>query len=87
MFKFYKIIFIIITTFLTVTKSVISYKDSEILNKFSNWMNKFDIKTKDEFHLSHIFENWISNNKYIEEVNSMNLTYTLKHNTYSGLHP
>jgi len=48
-------------------------------------MNKFDIKTKDEFHLSHIFENWISNNKYIEEVNSMNLTYTLKHNTYSGL--
>ena len=85
MFKFYKIVFIIITTFLTVTKSAISYKDSEILNKFSKWMDKFDVKTKDEFHLSHIFENWISNNKYIDETNSMNLTYILRHNAYSGL--
>ncbi len=32
-----------------------------------------------------IFNNWISNDKFIEITNNKNLTYTLGHNLYSGL--
>jgi C1A family cysteine protease len=32
-----------------------------------------------------VFKNWVSNHKFIEEVNSRNLTYTLGHNQFSGM--
>lgn len=85
MSKLYTIIFTVFTGFVSVTQGALNYRDAQVLNRFSSWMNRFNIESRDEGHLSHIFDNWISNDKYIEEVNGKNLTYTLGHNAYSGM--
>jgi len=85
MFKLYTMFFIIFVTFTNLAQGALNYKDSKVIDRFSTWMSKFNIESRDEGHLVHLFENWISNDKYIEEVNDKNLTYTLGHNAYSGM--
>ncbi len=85
MSKLYTMIFAIFAAFVAMAQGALNYRDANTLNRFSTWMNRFNIESKDEGHLSHIFDNWISNDKYIEEVNGMNLTYTLGHNAFSGM--
>ena len=77
-------------SFLIVTLTIASHipslhKDSSIIDKFKNWIDKFEIKSKNEHHLVHIFDNWLNNDKFIELTNSKNLSYVLGHNSYSGL--
>jgi hypothetical protein len=84
MSKLYTMIFAVFAAFVAMAHGALNYKDANTLNRFSTWMNRFNIESKDETHLAHIFDNWISNDKYIEEVNGKNLTYTLGHNAYSG---
>ncbi len=84
MSKLYTMIFAVFAAFVAMAHGALNYKDANTLNRFSTWMNRFNIESKDEGHLAHIFDNWISNDKYIEEVNGKNLTYTLGHNAYSG---
>jgi len=55
------------------------------IERFKNWLELHKIQFKDEIILPHIFENWLSNDKYIDYVNSQNLTYTLGHNHFSGM--
>jgi KDEL-tailed cysteine endopeptidase len=50
-----------------------------------DWMDQHKIISNDESNLAHIFNNWISNDKYIEEHNSYNLSFVLGHNAYSGM--
>ncbi len=85
MSKLFNVFFVMFVTFVAMVRGALNYKDSQTLNRFSGWMSKFNIESRDEGHLSHIFDNWISNDKYIQEVNSMNLTYTLGHNAFSGM--
>ncbi len=85
MSKLFKVFFAIFAAFVAMAQGALNYKDAQVLNRFSTWMNRFNIESRDEGHLSHIFDNWISNDKYIEEVNGKNLTYTLGHNAFSGM--
>ncbi len=49
---------------ITVTNAVVSYRDSIILDEFSEWLSKHNIKSKNDVDLARIFLNWIVNNKY-----------------------
>ena len=53
--------------------------------RFEKWLAKFDIHVHDDSHREHMLGAWISNDKYITEINAKNLTYTLGHNHLSGL--
>jgi C1A family cysteine protease len=55
------------------------------LDRFENWVNKFHIKILNEEHYLAIYNKWLSNDKYIEEINNKNLTFTLGHNQFSGM--
>jgi len=85
MSKLFQVIFTIFTLFVSMSQGAVNYSNVKLINKFSMWMNKFNIETRNEDHLAHIFDNWISNNKYIEEMNGKNLSYTLGHNAFSGM--
>jgi len=56
-----------------------------LFNRFQDWVDDFKIEVRDDNHLAHMFENWVSNDKYIETVNGANLSYSLGHNQFSGM--
>ena len=53
--------------------------------RFEEWLQKFSIGVSDDSHREHLFKNWLENDKYIEEINGRNLTYSLGHNHFSGM--
>lgn len=61
------------------------YNDNRIIQKFEDWISKFNIYSRNRDHLDKIFSNWLENDKYIDLINSQNLTYTLDHNRFSGM--
>lgn len=75
----------VIVSVCVYTTNAVSYKDSSVIERFRGWVDKFQIISRDDHHLAHMFESWLSNDKYIDLVNRQNLTYTLGHNAYSGL--
>ncbi len=55
-------------------------------HQFFEWFDS--VRNHDLYRLrsvEKVFDNWVSNDKFIELINSQNLTYTLGHNLYSGL--
>jgi C1A family cysteine protease len=58
---------------------------STLIDRFEEWVQRFRYKFLDENHYVKIFTTWSSNDKFISEINSMNLTYTLGHNQFSGM--
>jgi len=58
---------------------------SSLIDRFEDWVHNFEIRFIDETHLTRVFTTWSSNDKFIEEINSMNLTYSLGHNRFSGM--
>jgi C1A family cysteine protease len=55
-------------------------------HQFFEWFDS--VRNHDLYRLrsvEKVFDNWVSNDKFIELTNSQNLTYTLGHNLYSGL--
>lgn len=58
---------------------------STLIDRFEEWVQRFKYKFLDETHYIKIFTTWSSNDKFISEINSMNLTYTLGHNQFSGM--
>ena len=63
---------------------LISSAQSSLLSRFQEWASNHSIDISDTLRQTHIYSNWLSNDKYISEINSMNLTYNLAHNAYSG---
>ncbi len=55
------------------------------LTRFEQWLSEFKIRVHDNEHRERMFATWVSNDKFIEEVNAMNKTYTLGHNHFSGM--
>ena len=55
---------------------------ASITNRFHEWVNEHNIILTD---YDHTFNSWYDNDKYIEQHNAKNLSYTLGHNKYSGL--
>lgn len=58
---------------------------STIIDKFNHWKDKFNIKFKNDDHFNLVLVKWIENDKFIQEHNFKNLTYTLGHNQFSGM--
>jgi len=54
-------------------------------DRFTEWVENFNVEINNVEHREHLFSNWVSNDKYIEESNNKNLTYSLGHNHFSGL--
>jgi C1A family cysteine protease len=55
------------------------------LDRFDQWVSKFNIKLMDSDHRAHVISNWLSNDNYIEYINNKNVSYKLEHNHFSGL--
>jgi hypothetical protein len=62
----------------------LSYPDRMKIQRFSDWLNAFNMEIHDNNHFGHIFVNWLNNDKFIEVTNSQNLSYTVGHNSFSG---
>jgi C1A family cysteine protease len=69
----------------TLSNFLDSHRDSPVIERFRNWVEVHRIQVRDDRHFSHMFENWFSNDKFISETNTKNLTYTVGHNAYSGM--
>jgi C1A family cysteine protease len=52
--------------------------------RFNEWVQRFEMKFNNDFHRQRMFSNWLENDKHIDTVNGMNLSYTLGHNHFSG---
>lgn len=52
---------------------------------FNKWVSQFHMRFEDDFHRGNVFSKWVSNHIYIEKTNSLNLTYSLGHNQFSGM--
>ena len=70
---------------LSLAALVTACSGSLLRERFETWINEFDIKLNDLEHKEHMFINWVENDKHIENINSMNATYTLGHNHFSGM--
>lgn len=58
---------------------------SSLMDRFERWSERFQHMYSNDEHRSHVFSVWVENDKYIDSVNAMNLTYTLGHNYFSGM--
>lgn len=58
--------------------------NNEVMERFDEWLQLHNFKIYGEDHLMHVFTNWVENDKYINYINTKNLTYKLGHNSYSG---
>lgn len=72
-------------TLATFANSQIFHQDSSVIERFRTWVDTHRIVANDDHHLAHMFENWLSNDKFIFETNAKNLTYTVGHNAFSGM--
>lgn len=73
-----------ITTFL-LAAAYFSTTSASLLERFEDWVKEHNIIHKDDVHKEQIFNTWTTNDKYIDDMNSRNLTYTLGHNQFSGM--
>ena len=53
--------------------------------RFDKWVSDFQMVFSNNEHKERVYKTWIENDKYIEQVNAQNMTYTLGHNQYSGM--
>lgn len=58
---------------------------ASFIDRFESWLKKFKINVETEVKRLEMYENWISNEKFIELHNAKNLSYTLGHNQFSGM--
>jgi hypothetical protein len=70
--------------FLGVVSVFFNLVTGNLIDIFEQWAAKHNINIDDNLIYNRIYKNWLDNEKYITEVNSMNLTYKLGHNAYSG---
>ena len=68
---------------LLLTTSV--FASTRVMDRFENWLQNFRIKYENYHRYLEIYEKWVSNDKFIEEINNKNLTYKLAHNQFSGM--
>ena len=56
-----------------------------IRERFQEWVERFAMDFENTIHYEATLSKWVENDKYIEEMNGKNLTYTLGHNHFSGM--
>ncbi len=57
---------------------------ADFLQRFEDWKNRFEYM-HDGQDMYQVLKKWYHNDKHIESVNSMNETYVLGHNQFSGM--
>ena len=62
----------------------VGFSNSTLIERFESWFEEHRFTYHDRDY-SNIFINWRSNDEYINEINSKNMTYSLGHNKYSGM--
>lgn len=55
------------------------------VERFEEWVSEFKQEFRNTDHREDVMRKWIENDKYIEDMNAKNLTYTLGHNQFSGM--
>ena len=58
---------------------------TNVIERFESWIETFHFKVMDDSHFETTLAKWILNDLHIKHVNSMNLTYSLGHNHFSGM--
>ena len=77
----YKMLYLVLLVALFTTAS-----GARLQERFHEWADSHKVALpEDDSAYLHIFTNWRSNDKLIEETNGRNLTYTLGHNAFSGM--
>jgi len=57
--------------------------DTNCINKrYNDWLDKFNLTYVNN---KEMYSTWLDNDKYINEINSLNLSYKLDHNVFSSL--
>ena len=56
-----------------------------VRERFQAWVDRFAMDFESTIHYESTLSKWVENDKYIEEMNGKNLTYTLGHNHFSGM--
>jgi len=62
-----------------------SFAVSSFVDRFEQWIKKFELRVENDLHYRTLFANWKSNDQFIVDHNLKNLTYTLGHNQFSGM--
>ena len=75
-----KLVTVLFIVSLSLGSSIRNYAE-----EFEGWINSYKINVKGGEEKERMMNIWIENDKYIEEVNSRNLTYKLGHNQFSGM--
>ena len=75
-----KLVTVLFIVSLSLGSSIRNY-----VEEFEGWVNSYKINVKGVEEKERMMNIWIENDKYIEEVNSRNLTYKLGHNQFSGM--
>lgn len=80
-------IIVLSAAFVSLVGGVMGYDaiQSPLFEKYQSWVEKYSIEIRDNDHYRNVFDKWQENHKYIEEINSKNLTYKLDHNQFSGM--
>jgi len=68
-----------------LTLFLFSSIESSFMNRFIDWVRDFNVEFRNDEHFDNIYQKWLSNDKFIEEINDKNLTYQLGHNQFSGM--
>lgn len=68
-----------------VSMSMSTVKGVEPHERFAKWAQEFRIHFRDETHSASVFQKWLNNDQFIQEINERNLTYSLGHNPFSGM--
>jgi C1A family cysteine protease len=68
-----------------LTLFLFSTVKASFMNRFIDWVRDFNIEFRNDEHFDNIYQKWLSNDKFIEEINGKNLTYDLGHNQFSGM--
>lgn len=76
--------FVYANSFNVLLKNEVGAEPS-VIERFKNWFETHNIQARDDTHLVKMFQNWLSNDKFIFETNSKNLSWTLGHNAFSGM--
>ena len=56
-----------------------------VRERFQSWVDRFAMDFESTMHYESTLSKWVENDKFIEEMNGKNLTYTLGHNHFSGM--
>ena len=72
----------LVTSLLTVISTAAS---KTLRERFHDWVVEHEVSFINTAHEYKTFSTWVENDKYIDTINSKNMTYTLGHNQFSGL--